>query len=1102
MLWYNAEIEYLEVSAIGNLMKKFLSFAAIFLVFLMLTPVFAADSDKIPVIIRYKEADSGHNIAMKQARMMDSDRIELAETKDYPDMRAAAAVVKRSDMEKLRNDPRVERVDLNPTVYASMNDVLIIINATGVHRSLSAVTGAGETVCIIDTGVDYTHPDLGGCNITDDINDGSCSKVIGGFDFVNNDTNPMDDNGHGTHVSGIAAANGTIKGVAPGAKIVALKVLDSAGNGEMVNVEAAVKWCVDNATKYNISVISMSLSTKTKIYDSVCDNITENGAFMYRYLADLTTAAVNKNITVVAASGNSGSTTAIGAPACISSVIPVAATMKNDSIWTDSNRNPKVSLFAPGASVLSTYMGGIYAIKFGTSMATPAVAGAFALMRSYEKQESGSSLEPQYMLSLLNSTGKKIFDAASNRNYSRINVLAAVTKLDNTKPVIIIYSPRNVSTNNRNITLNFSAYDNIALDKCWLQNYSLPNCANTTLNVSEGRNVFFLYANDTNGNVNSSIIEFILDTKAPELAILSPPNNSNYTELNINLSIEVNETNIDRCFYSLNNGQNVTISVCRNASVAALPGSNRLAVFVNDTAGNWNSSTVFFNVTIAGPVVVINSPLSATYSYIPTLNISAFSSTTPYCWYRLNNMTVQLPNCANTTLNATEGVNHLTVYVNNTINESSASVNFTLDTTPPALQFYGPKNETANQSIIGFVLTSNEDLSYALLNFSGIAYSMQKNMGNWTVTLNLTNGNYTYFLKAADMAGNINTTAVYWVIVNTTIGDTQSPALVVASPIQTTYSSTQVSLEYSVSDDHLDRCWYVLNGAETFLPGCVNATLTAVNGNNVLFVYANDTSGNRNVTNINFFVSTPPVGGSSNGGDSSSSGGGSVSSPPSYPKNVTVVFNSSIEKINVILSLPAPLKLSLNRTETSTQPPETVFQIIDVDANTSSPISAANIFFRVPVAWLAENHVNKNSVKLYRLDDNWQPLDTVIIGEDNSSVSYRARTDNFSVFAITGVREKSMQVCAQVITSATDGKRCVTFATPCDVPEGWTAVSSCPEEPEPSVPAASMTTGMAVDTGSLMSLGAFALGACVVAFDALSKLNASLKQKKRKSKKS
>src|SRR5262245_30768339 len=102
----------------------------------------------------------------------------------------------------------------------------------GLDRAFAdyAYRGQGESVAIIDTGIDYTHPDLGGS---------WGNRVIAGYDFVNHDNNPMDDNGHGTHVAGIIASSSkTYSGVAPNVNLIALKVLDANGNGNFGNVEA------------------------------------------------------------------------------------------------------------------------------------------------------------------------------------------------------------------------------------------------------------------------------------------------------------------------------------------------------------------------------------------------------------------------------------------------------------------------------------------------------------------------------------------------------------------------------------------------------------------------------------------------------------------------------------------------------------------------------------------------------------------------------------------------------------------------------------------------------------------------------------------------
>ena len=135
--------------------------------------------------------------------------------------------------------------------------VALLQNSTGVINSSlvndlslnnEALTGKGQSVCVLDTGINYSHLDL-------------ANNYLLGYDFVNNDNDPYDDNGHGTHVAGIVAANGSIKGVAPEAGLVIGKVLDANGDGTDPNINAGIEWCVDNAEDYNISVISMSLGT-------------------------------------------------------------------------------------------------------------------------------------------------------------------------------------------------------------------------------------------------------------------------------------------------------------------------------------------------------------------------------------------------------------------------------------------------------------------------------------------------------------------------------------------------------------------------------------------------------------------------------------------------------------------------------------------------------------------------------------------------------------------------------------------------------------------------------------------------------------------------
>ncbi|MCX9026386.1 MAG: S8 family serine peptidase [Candidatus Methanoperedens sp.] len=241
-------------------------------------------------------------------------------------------------------------------------------------------TGTGIKVAIIDTGIDYNHPDLGG-------GFGPGKKVADGYDFVNNNENPIDDNGHGTHVAGIVAANGGLKGVAPGATLFAVKVLNSAGMGSTSNIIAGIDWSI----AHGANIISMSFGGTAVPNDEFAD--------IDSIVSD---SAVEKGVVVVVAAGNEGpGTSSIDSPASARKVITVGAsdssgtvTISDDKIAPFSSRGPSAfgrldpEVVAPGVNILSTVPTGTcelcdpsgYNSLSGTSMATPMVSGSAALI--------------------------------------------------------------------------------------------------------------------------------------------------------------------------------------------------------------------------------------------------------------------------------------------------------------------------------------------------------------------------------------------------------------------------------------------------------------------------------------------------------------------------------------------------------------------------------------------------------------------------------------------------------------------------------------------------------------------------------------------------
>ena len=336
-------------------MKKIIGIVMVLLMLISVTVVLAGNAkntgtggEKVKVIIGYVD----------KPNQADEDVIRGhgGKTKyTYHIINAKAVEIPEQAIDRIKRNPRVAYVEEDAKVYALDAE---LDDSWGVKHICAGVvhgggnTGAGVNVSIIDTGIDYTHPDL----------DGNCK---GGYDFVNNDNDSMDDAGHGTHCAGIVAAEDDgsgVVGVAPEAHLYGVKVLNSSGIGYVTDVIAGINWSVQN----DMQIISMSLGGGNSVSkEAACD------------------AAYNAGIVVVASAGNSGNPPGmgdnVGYPAAYSSVIAVAATASNDKRARWSSTGPDVELAAPGVSIYSTVPGG-YGTKSGTSMACPHVAGTAALV--------------------------------------------------------------------------------------------------------------------------------------------------------------------------------------------------------------------------------------------------------------------------------------------------------------------------------------------------------------------------------------------------------------------------------------------------------------------------------------------------------------------------------------------------------------------------------------------------------------------------------------------------------------------------------------------------------------------------------------------------
>ncbi|MDP8974905.1 MAG: S8 family serine peptidase [Actinomycetota bacterium] len=267
---------------------------------------------------------------------------------------------------QLASDRRVASVELNPTVKAAVepNDLDSLqapyLRNLGMPSAWDRTTGSNLTIAVVDSGVATSHPDLVGH-----------FAEVAGYDYVNRDAFPEDDNGHGTMVAGIAAANTNnsrgVAGVGWNSRILPVKVLNSGGSGNHSDVASGITF----AANQNAKVINLSFG----------------GPVDSSVLRDAVNYALGRGAVVVAAAGNESSAGPFY-PAAYPGVVSVTATdHQGDFAWF-SNYGPNTSLAAPGMSIRSTEWGGSYAVGSGTSFSAPIVSGVASLVRSVYPQLS------------------------------------------------------------------------------------------------------------------------------------------------------------------------------------------------------------------------------------------------------------------------------------------------------------------------------------------------------------------------------------------------------------------------------------------------------------------------------------------------------------------------------------------------------------------------------------------------------------------------------------------------------------------------------------------------------------------------------------------
>jgi serine protease AprX len=371
----------------------------------------ATGTSEIPIIIKYRQGcrDEEKDDLFQKCNVDSHNHLD----QEMRIINSMKGTLTPDKIRQIKDHEAIERIyyDRPVSAYLDITDSQIGSAQVRTDHNLS---GKGVTIAVLDTGI-HPHDDL----TTPE------NRIIAFHDVINGETEPYDDNGHGTHCAGDAAGNGTIsdgeyKGPAPEASIVGVKVLNGSGGSNLSNIIEGIEWCMENKEEYGIQILSLSLGSQA--YES----------FRRDPLSLAAQEAWQAGMIVCAAAGNSGpAPSTIGTPAINPFIITVGATDDRDTVErTDdeiaeySSRGPtidqfvKPDIYAPGTNIVSLLspdstvaaeraeqiVDEHYIQMSGTSMATPICAGVIALML-----EANPDLSPNDVKSILQMTGDPAF---------------------------------------------------------------------------------------------------------------------------------------------------------------------------------------------------------------------------------------------------------------------------------------------------------------------------------------------------------------------------------------------------------------------------------------------------------------------------------------------------------------------------------------------------------------------------------------------------------------------------------------------------------------------------------------------------------------------
>ena len=613
-----------------------------------------------------------------------------------------------------------------------------------------------------------------------------------------------DDYGHGTHVAGIIASNDTpYKGVAPSVTLLVAKVIDSDNIGTTTSILGGIQWCIDN----NASIMSMSFGGDD---DNNCN---------FDDVIAIDNAAINYNILSVIAAGNGNGATTINEPGCAKTAITVGSTDNTDNFASFESQGPtngtaikrvKPDIVAPGVNIYSTYITNRFATDSGTSMSTPFVTGVAAMLKQQNPNLTASEVKAMLMVSANKTklfsinggeTGSK-FDPSNIYGTGRVEALKAINgtsfirtinmtggqsisykmNVTNSSTGLFVAANWNENTSGTHyiITLNLTDPNTTVADTSTNPNNTIQQVGK----FSPAAGIWTItIKNVNNTNRTVSIASTYNLYSAPEVYLLSPPNNNITQTRTWNFTYRVNETmsNLSYCQlygnftgtwaanqsnstpvvnYAANNvtSNNFTMTNLSN-------GIYIWNVYCNNTDGDTGFSSKNYSIgidTLAPNITIITPVNNYNTSGNITLNWSIYdvsNTTLKYSVNKTTNSTLYSNKTGAVNISVAAGLNqNITVYVNDSFNQKSSTiVIFNIDRTSPNLTVLNPNNGTSiNATSVDINYTTNDNLQldnvwYKLENGTAVDITPGNSSTNLTFP-----GNYTLEVYVNDSVGNIN----------------------------------------------------------------------------------------------------------------------------------------------------------------------------------------------------------------------------------------------------------------------------------------------------------------------------------------------------------